>query len=435
MGRSLSGDSLDCFLSRQPPVREERTVPDGTLVGQWRITGFIGRGGSSEVYAARHEATGKRAAIKLLRTDRKEQAERFRREATFLGGNANRAFPVLYGCGEMSDRPFMAMELLDSMPLPSSDGKVASFIEAVSGALAVMHRKGFVHRDVKPANILWRSGTEPVLADLGLMKRIDTGKSSLSRDFVSIVDGKAAGAGTPKYASPEQMAGAVATPQMDVHAIGMTAHECFGGKPPRCWRRIIQRATSSIPEERFADAEALLGAVRRRHWPAIGATVLAIAALTFGVFFALTRQGGSGGGFPKEFNLNGQSLTLSEPIVLEDGKTYMVTGPGTLDAEILASGEATLWLTNCTVISRSSKVYPVNPVKYELAGDVYLNFINLKSLPEGLRLSDFVSSPAGADSDLLSKTARFTANAIRLSGPPSHSDLIRAFNSECLLQQ
>lgn len=57
-----------------------------------------------------------------------------------------------------------------------------------------------------------------------------------------------------------------ATAASDIHALGVLADRCFDGKPPSAWKRIIERATSSIPDRRYPDVEAFMCAVRRRHW-------------------------------------------------------------------------------------------------------------------------------------------------------------------------
>ena len=73
-----------------------------------------------------------------------------------------------------------------------------------------------------------------------------------------------------------------ATAASDIHALGVLADRCFGGNPPRAWKRIIERATSSIPDRRYPDAEAFMCAVRRRHWQRNAAICLS-AIVTLGV--------------------------------------------------------------------------------------------------------------------------------------------------------
>lgn len=95
-----------------------------------------------------------------------------------------------------------------------------------------------------------------------------------------MVDGRPVGVGTPGYAAPEQFLGGEIAPSADIHAIGVLASTCFGGRPPRAWQGIIRRATSSLPSERYPDVASLARAVRMRHLPATlgaGATIMAMA--------------------------------------------------------------------------------------------------------------------------------------------------------------
>ncbi len=93
------------------------------------------------------------------------------------------------------------------------------------------------------------------------------------------------GVGTPGYGAPEQMERGEATEASDIHALGVLADQCFGGKPPRAWKRIIERTTSSIPAYRYQSVAALAQAIRRRHWigHALAGFCCAFALLAAGV--------------------------------------------------------------------------------------------------------------------------------------------------------
>ena len=182
------------------------------------------------------------------------------------------------------------MEFLDPFPLPSSDSAVASFLSGVCRAAAALHARGFIHRDIKPANILSRDGV-PVLIDFGLAKESGGNIVSLGPN-PSIVEGRAVGVGTPGYSAPEQFSGGDISPAADIHAIGVLANDCFIGKPPLCWRRIIRHATSSLPSERYPNVRSLARAVRLRHLPkAFGIAAVAVAlAVTVAAQFASHRS-------------------------------------------------------------------------------------------------------------------------------------------------
>ena len=245
----MDEDSISAMCAAHGPVASACRFAAGTIFGDWRLTAFIGRGGNGEVYCAEHVALGTSAALKVLARDEPRAKERFVREAKLLSELKSTSFPQFYSYGEANGCPYLAMELLEPGDLPAGDRIVARFLLSVCDAVAELHSRGYIHRDIKPSNILWRTGTTggspvavPVLADLGLVKSITTSDGRRSTSDVTL-----GGVGTPGYGAPEQMERGEATVASDIHALGVLADACFGGKPPRTWARIIRRATSSIP--------------------------------------------------------------------------------------------------------------------------------------------------------------------------------------------
>lgn len=279
-------NALGDFLARHGNVGVEAAFADGTEIGEWHITGFIGRGGSSEVYCVRNGATGEPAALKILHRTEPQHIDRFDREVRFLESHASMHFPRCYGKGTHDGRPYVVMELLEPLPLPRGERAVARFLCSVAEGVNALHARGLVHRDIKPANILWRAA-EPVIVDFGLLKEIAI-EPLQSGDGPSVVDGKEVGVGTPRYAAPEQFAGGEATPATDIHALGRLAYECFDGHPPRVWSDIIRRATSSIPKERYQTAKDFIRAIQRRHRPRRMLAVLLGTALASGLIVLWT---------------------------------------------------------------------------------------------------------------------------------------------------
>lgn len=257
--------AVDAFLSAHAPVEPGAHFAAGTAIGDWRLTGFLGRGGSSEVYRAMHVASSKVAAVKILVRDDAAARARFDREARFVNANEDAAFPRCLGAGEYEGRPFVAMELLEPVELPCTDRAVADYILAVAAGVAVLHSQGLVHRDLKPQNVMRRENGDLVIIDFGLLKHVPTETADRLPMSISVVDGKAVGVGTPRYSAPEQFGGGEITPAADIHALGAIADECFKGNLPRCWERIVRRATSSIPGQRYSDIRAFAHAVRTRH--------------------------------------------------------------------------------------------------------------------------------------------------------------------------
>ena len=171
-------------------------------------------------------------------------------------------------------RPYLVEELLEPRDLPRTDRACAKYLLAICRGVAELHKRGIVHRDLKPSNILFRKNGEPVIVDLGLAKcPVPTGVES----DASLENGKPIGVGTPGYAAPEQFIGGGISPAADIHALGVLAEkiitqkECLhfwgGGVLARAgWKKIIRRATSSIPSERYPSIESFAAAIRHRHW-------------------------------------------------------------------------------------------------------------------------------------------------------------------------
>ena len=259
-------DALEDFLESHEPIACGASLASGTLLAGWRIVAFLGRGGSAEVYRVVHLSLPLQGALKILIRNEASHVERFRRETELLAKLRHPAFPRFLGSGEVEGRPYIIMELLEPMELPHDDKAVAKFLVSVAEGVKALHSRGIIHRDIKPQNIMRRADGSPVIIDLGLAKRY----SPLSRlkmpATLSVVDGKRVGLGTPRYAAPEQFSGGEISPAADIHALGMLADECFGGKAPLCWMRIIRRCSSSIPFLRYQSADDFIRAVRRRHW-------------------------------------------------------------------------------------------------------------------------------------------------------------------------
>ena len=244
--------AIAALCAAHGPVDSVGHFPSGTLFGDWRLTAFIGRGGNGEVYCAEHVALGTSAAVKVLMREDERANARFTREAKLLANLKSDAFPRFFAYGEANGYLYLAMELLEPGELPTGDRAVARFLLKVCDAVAELHAHGYVHRDIKPSNILWRTGTTgvspvamPVLADLGLVKDVTLG-----------------GVGTPGYGAPEQMERGEVSFASDIHALGVLADRCVNGNPPRTWKRIIQRATSSIPAHRYPSVAAFARAIR-----------------------------------------------------------------------------------------------------------------------------------------------------------------------------
>ena len=240
-----------------------RLLQPGVTLDGWRIISFIARGGNAEVYRAEHVELKTIAAIKISIADTSEAFARFKLEAQVLGDIRHEALPGFHAFGEKNGHAYLITEFLQPLELPRTDHAVARFATQIANALDVLHAQGIVHRDIKPGNIMTRNGHDPVLVDLGYAKRI--AKPANKQQSISIEQSRLVGLGTPGYAAPEQFTGEEITPASDIHALGVLLNECFDGKPPRHWKRIIAKCTSSLPDYRFHTAREFICAVRHRN--------------------------------------------------------------------------------------------------------------------------------------------------------------------------
>ena len=266
--------------------------PDEILDG-WRVISFVAHGGNAEVYRAEHVELKTIAAIKISIADTSESLARFKQEAQILGNVHHEALPVFHAFGEKNGHAYIITEFLQPLELPRTDRAVAQFATQIANALDVLHAQGIVHRDIKPGNIMTRNGHDPVLVDLGYAKRIAT--TTVQQQSISIEQSRLVGLGTPGYAAPEQFTGEEITPASDIHALGVLLNECFGGKPPKQWKRIIAKCTSSLPDYRFHTAQEFIQAIRQRNllrmffWTLCSTLALGLIA-AFAIIPAITHR-------------------------------------------------------------------------------------------------------------------------------------------------
>ena len=419
---SLGVDEIEGILSAHERMPTGASFQDGAVFGNWSVTAFLGKGGSGEVYRAVHVSLGTSAAVKVLVRDEPRARERFEREAKLLSELKSASFPQFFEYGEANGSFYLVMELLEPGDLPSGDREVARFLRQVCDAVAELHARGIVHRDIKPSNILWRTGTTgvppvavPVLADLGLAKEIGTSNhqtTKLPNRQTSL------GVGTPGYGAPEQMERGEASVASDIHALGVLADRCFDGKPPKTWRRIIERATSSIPDRRYQSVDAFIRAIRWRNFlrtagfgafaalllGAIAASVAAWLAMGGGEWIKwrmLCARGEIVSAEEKSepyespvygkcrrifhvanvvegtiIDLRKRTLSFKDPIELAPGE-YRIIGPGRLDVALSGPSNAVVRLKNCVLNNMTTVRHPKNRISYVMEGGAYLNFANL----------------------------------------------------------
>ncbi len=200
-------------------------------IGPYALGPVIGEGAMSVV----HRATGPQGevALKLARAavaDDAAQRRRFQREARALVGVADAHVVPVLDAGEQDGRLYLVQPLLRGGTLkellqehgPLDLRAVVRVCTHVARGLGALHKRGMVHRDVKPANILLDGDGRAHVADFGLVKRRDA--SLLTRPGQPV--------GTQDYMAPEQVRGDEVGPRADVYALGCVTFECVCGAPP-----------------------------------------------------------------------------------------------------------------------------------------------------------------------------------------------------------
>ena len=284
-------DSVEAWLESRPSEGVGcGRLRCGTCVGEWHVEAYLGAGLSSEVYRVRNLRLSYEGALKLLVNDARNLKTRFLAEIDALRFLSLPSLPRFFGSGEFGGRPFYVMEYLLPLPDPMPRGDVPDFMNKVAKAVQTLHEAGYVHRDLKPGNILLRRNGDPVLIDLGLVKQRGNAHTPLGWKprKVSMVDGRPVGVGTLDFAAPEQLLEGKSLVQGDVFSLGKIAWYLYEENPPRAMRSIIHRATREIPKERYESAQAFAAAVRRRNRRSVVLLLLAalgVAAVAVAVAF------------------------------------------------------------------------------------------------------------------------------------------------------
>ena len=204
------------------------------LPSRYRGATRIGRGGMGDIYRATDATLGRVVAIKLLAerfAEDKAVRERFTREALAaarLSGEPN--IVTIYDVGEYHERPYIVMEYLGGGSLDEvlrksgaqPPQRAFTWLEQAARAFDAAHKKGVVHRDVKPANLLLDRDEAVHVADFGVASA--AGMDSLTATGTVL--------GTAGYLSPEQAQGERATPASDCYALAVVAFELLTGKRP-----------------------------------------------------------------------------------------------------------------------------------------------------------------------------------------------------------
>lgn len=221
------------MASSAPPPSH---APSGELLaGRYQLERRIGQGGMAEVWVATDVDLDRKVAVKWLKTNLASDpvvTERFRREAVAVARLSHPNIVAVHDVVVHEGRQAVVMQLVDGKSLrqlldtqkrlgPELTIHVGA---AIAGALDEAHRAGFVHRDVKPGNILVTSDGRVLLTDFGIAKGLHPDGEDLTSDNVMM--------GTAKYLSPEQVRGKRLDGRADIYSLGLVLYECLAGRVP-----------------------------------------------------------------------------------------------------------------------------------------------------------------------------------------------------------
>jgi serine/threonine-protein kinase len=209
----------------------------GQTIGRYEIEHVVGRGAMATVYLGRDPKINRRVAVKTIALaeefgddDLDNARTQFLREAESAGRLNHPNIISIYDAGEDGRYAYLAMEYCTGKPmsfyaqqgqlLPAK--KVVEITALAAEALHYAHQQHVVHRDVKPANLLYDAASDTLkITDFGIARLTDT-----SRTKTGII------LGTPSYMSPEQLAGTGVNGQSDLFSLGITLYQLLTGSPP-----------------------------------------------------------------------------------------------------------------------------------------------------------------------------------------------------------
>jgi eukaryotic-like serine/threonine-protein kinase len=208
-------------------------VEAGTIIdGRYRVSARLGSGGMADVYLAQDTLLGRQVALKLLHhrfAEDQEFVERFRREASSAAGLSHPNVVAVFDRGEWDGTYYIAMEYLPGRSLkavvrehgPLSPGDATDIVVQILLATRFAHKRGIIHRDIKPHNVILDEEGRAKVTDFGIAR---AGASDMTLTG-SIM-------GTAQYLSPEQAQGHAVTESSDLYAVGVVLYELLTGQVP-----------------------------------------------------------------------------------------------------------------------------------------------------------------------------------------------------------
>jgi eukaryotic-like serine/threonine-protein kinase len=326
-----------------------RSALQGRQIGRYLLGARIGAGAAGMVYRAHDPTIGRDVALKLIPADPIDSLgasdsagssgeKIFRREARAAGGLIHPSIVTLYDAGRDAEFYYLAMELVEGQTLEvelRERGRLGidrgtALGAAVARALHFAHKRGVVHRDVKPSNLLLPRGGSIKIADFGI--------AHLTQANIVTTDGSFIG--TPNYVSPEQLKGLDVDGRADLFSLGIVLYEALTGRHPfrgasiaatlnailtvdpvpahrlcddvsEGLSRVLAKSLAKEPGRRFGDgdslARALLGedreadaearpSISRRAFLVLAATFAGVGVAAYAIHTITERKGLPGDG-------------------------------------------------------------------------------------------------------------------------------------------
>jgi serine/threonine protein kinase len=216
----------------QASDREELEALRAATLGHYEVLGELGRGGMATVYLAHDIALDRKVAIKVMSPvlSLGDGVERFKREAKTSASLSHPNIIPIYAVRHTERLLYFVMKYVDGRSLDSIIDELRQLpvpmVQAILGqaasAFGYAHRRGVVHRDIKPGNILIDEEGWAIITDFGIAKVSQA--PQLTSTGLSV--------GTPTYMSPEQVGGQGVTGASDQYSLGVVAYEMLTGQPP-----------------------------------------------------------------------------------------------------------------------------------------------------------------------------------------------------------
>lgn len=211
------------------------------MTQRYQINKKLGEGGMAVVYKAFDTNLERDVAIKIIKGDQiegsnvEQMIRRFEREVKALAKLTHPNIVHIHDYGRYQTKPYLIMEYLPGGTLEDkmTQGQIpfreaAQILLPIAEALSYAHKQGVLHRDVKPANIIFTEDGKSLLSDFGIAKILGTNTIDESAENLTQTG---MGLGTPEYMAPEQWHGKF-SPQTDIYALGVVFYEMITGRKP-----------------------------------------------------------------------------------------------------------------------------------------------------------------------------------------------------------